>query len=134
MTSICLTLEFLKFKIVKSKKQATKKNHNHIITKSIPLLLKRKPHRIFNFQFTVTNMMTKSKQYFTKNQTISYFPLLRLRKDYSVGKSKLHSTWKQTTSNFHFQLILSNPIMANNDKKQTIFTKKQTISYFDYKG
>ena len=48
MTSICRTLEFLKFKILKSKKKTTK-FHNHIIAKSIPLLLKRKPNRIFNF-------------------------------------------------------------------------------------
>ena len=91
MTSICLTLEFLKSKIVKSKKQATKKPQSYYHKKHTTFT-KKKTTSHLQFQFTVSNMMTKSKQYFTKKQTISYFPLLRLRKDYSVGKSKLHLT------------------------------------------
>ena len=64
MTSICLTLEFLKFKIVKSKKQATKKPQSYYHKKHTTFT-KKKTTSYFNFQFTVTNIMTKSKQFFT---------------------------------------------------------------------
>ena len=74
MTCICLTLEFLKFEIVKSKKQATKKPQSYY-NKKHTTFAKKKTKSNFQFQFTATNMMTKSKQHFTKKQTISYFRL-----------------------------------------------------------
>ena len=72
MTSICLTLEFIKSKIVKSKKQATKKPQSYY-NKKHTTFTKKKTTSHLQFQFTVSNMMTKSKQYFTKKQTIFIF-------------------------------------------------------------
>ena len=64
MTCIFLTLEFLKFEIVKSKKQATKKPQSYY-GKKHTTFTKKKTTLPFKFQYTVTNIMTKSKQFFT---------------------------------------------------------------------